>query len=89
MCCWRWTSRLKPESKSSSSRIRLLSGAQLQAQFRLSEVPTSAAKKKRSSEHKKEDAMPAELQGYVLTQALGVRHQCSVVLQSGRACGGR
>ena len=87
---------------------------QLQAQFRLSEELTMAARKKRSSVQQaipKEDAMPAELRGYVLTQTLktgvrlctaynvtecphdpefcGGRHLCSVVLQSGRACGGR
>ena len=75
---------------------------------------TFAARKKRSAEQKTPaagGAMPAELRGYVLTQALKSgtmlcaafntdrcynedancegAHLCAVVLQSGRACGGK
>ena len=51
---------------------------QLQAQFRLSEELTSAARKKRLAAQRDigaADAMPAEITGYVLTQTLksGVR----------------
>jgi hypothetical protein len=86
---------------------------QLQAQFRLSEEMTLAARKKRSTVQTQAvgGPMPAELRGFVLTQTLKPgtmlctafnadrcyntddtcegAHLCAVVLQSGRACGGK
>eukprot|EP00435_Cladocopium_sp_Y103_P028886 s2906_g7.t1 len=66
---------------------------QLQAHFRLSEELTAAAKKKRSSEQRAAagDPMPAAFNTTICQHGdrCAYRHLCAVVLQTGRACGGK